>query len=64
MQRAAKIGSSQPASYLVLPVRIAGVFGAGAAGTIVPSTLSINPQRLLANVARRTRKLGRLSAQP
>ena len=43
---------------------LAGVFGAGVAGSIVLSTLSINPQRLLANVVRRTRKLGRLSAGP
>jgi len=43
---------------------VAGVFGAGVAGTIVPSTLSIIPQRLLANVVRRARKLGRLSAGP
>ena len=41
---------------------VPGVFGAGVAGIIMPSTLSINSHRLLANVVRRTRKLGCLSA--
>jgi hypothetical protein len=38
---------------------VPGVFGAGVAGSIVPSTVSTNAQRLLANVVRRARKLRR-----
>ena len=41
---------------------VPGVSAKGSAGNLIPSTLSINPHRLLANVVRRTRKLGRLSA--
>jgi len=37
-----------------------GVSGTGVAGTIIPTTLAVNQHRLLANVLRRTRKLGRL----
>jgi hypothetical protein len=36
----------------------------GSAGIITPSALVINPHRLLANVIRRTRTLGRLVANP
>jgi len=40
---------------------VPGVSAKGSAGNLIPSTLSINPHRLLANVVRRTRKLGPLS---
>jgi hypothetical protein len=39
---------------------VPGAHGIGVAGTIMPTTLAVNPHRLLANVLRRTRKLGRL----
>jgi hypothetical protein len=41
---------------------IPGVSAIGSAGIIRPTTLSINPGRLLVNVIRRTRILGRLVA--
>ena len=43
---------------------IPAVFGTGAVGTLRASTLNVNPHRLLANVLRRLRTIGRSVANP
>lgn len=37
---------------------VPAVYGTGSIGVMIPSTLQINPRRLLANVLRRLRTLG------
>jgi hypothetical protein len=43
---------------------VPSVYGTGAVGVIIPSTLQINPRRLLANVLRRLRTLGAQNPSP
>ncbi len=43
---------------------IPAVYGTGAVGFLIPSTLQVNPRRLLANVLRRLRTLGSQDPQP
>ena len=43
---------------------IPAVYGTGAVGLILPSTLQVNPRRLLANVLRRLRTLGAQEPSP
>ena len=58
----ARRGWIRRASHLLYQGAVTGASAKGSEGNVIPSTLSIDPHRLLANVIRRTRKLGRLSA--
>lgn len=43
---------------------VPAVYGTGMVGALIPSTLQINPRRLLANVLRRLRTLGAQDPAP
>mgnify|MGYP001611612022 CR=1 FL=1 len=59
------VGGDGAAGELV-PVTgsIPAVYATGAVGSMIPSTLQVNPRRLLSNVLRRLRTLGSQDPQP
>ena len=57
-------GTGAVGSFGPITGSIPAVYGTGAVGILIPSTLQVNPRRLLANVLRRLRTLGAQEPSP